>query len=173
MRIPICGCETDRLPSVTLVVRIDLKSGNYILTQNRHVTKKCTNIKTITHTLTQESYTPPMSIYQPLMCYHILFFNSPLQPGNLWSETMFHDWYSCKDGIFMNRRANSSYFYEAVDSTIETAWRPTNCPGDLYYYYCITIITVSQCWLWLFRKSHAMMALIRLRGSGGPSAPTC
>jgi hypothetical protein len=40
MRIPICGCETNRLPSVTLVVRIDLESGNYILTQNRHVTKK-------------------------------------------------------------------------------------------------------------------------------------
>ena len=83
------------------------------MTQNRHVTKKSTNIKTITHTLTQESYTPPMSIYQPLMCYHILFFNSPLQPGNLWSETMFHDVYNCKDGIFMNRRANSSYFHEA------------------------------------------------------------
>ena len=73
MRIPICGCETDRLPSVTLVVRIDLESGNYILTQNRHVTKKSTNIKTITHTLKRESYTPPMSIYQPLMCYHIMF----------------------------------------------------------------------------------------------------
>ena len=116
MRIPICGCETNRLPSVTLVVRINLESQNYILTQNRHVTKKSTNIKTITHTLTQESYTPPMSIYQPLMCYHILFFNSPLQPGNLWSETMFHDWYSCKDGIFMNRRANSSYFHEAGNS---------------------------------------------------------
>ena len=73
MRIPICGCETNHLPSVTLVVRIGLESEFYILTQNRHVTKKSTNIKTITHTLTQESYTPPMSIYQPLMCYHIMF----------------------------------------------------------------------------------------------------
>jgi hypothetical protein len=46
---------------------------NYILTQNRHVTGKSTNIKTITYTLKRESYTPPMRIYQPLMCYHIVF----------------------------------------------------------------------------------------------------
>jgi len=32
---------------------------NYILTQNRHVTEKSTNIKTITYTLKRESYTPP------------------------------------------------------------------------------------------------------------------
>ena len=46
---------------------------NYILTQDRHVTEKSTNIKTITYTLKRESYTPPMRIYQPLMCYHVVF----------------------------------------------------------------------------------------------------
>ena len=51
----------------------DFGAENYILTQNRHVTGKSTNIKTITYTLKRESYTPPMRIYQRLMCYHIVF----------------------------------------------------------------------------------------------------
>ena len=46
---------------------------NCILTQNRDVTGRSTNIKTITYTLKRESYTPPMRIYQRLMCYHIVF----------------------------------------------------------------------------------------------------
>ena len=56
-----------------VVALYNFGAENYILTQNRHVTGRSTNIKTITYTLKRESYTPPMSIYQPLMCYHIVF----------------------------------------------------------------------------------------------------
>ena len=50
-----------------------VSTEKHILTQNRHVTKKSTSIKTITYTRKRESYLPPMSIYQPLMCPHTRF----------------------------------------------------------------------------------------------------
>ena len=47
---------------------------NYILTQNRHVTGKSTNIKTITYTLKRESYTP--IVFNSLVTYMLNLYSN-------------------------------------------------------------------------------------------------